>query len=139
MDNIDKRLSSFPKFVNPLEKVTNIDPDSKEFTEQLSKGSATRLRQKDQMVDYLSQSIEPGADYNHPGTNLLLTRYHLMKNGAAWEEAGQIIDNSISKGKIKLDPQQKIDYQKLGYPPLTGDTYFDSLMNNLMFPITGKQ
>lgn len=137
--NIEKRLSTISNFTNPLEVVKNVNPDSPEYTEQLSRGSEMRLKQKNQMVDYLSKEITPGADYSHPGTNILLVRKHLMDHKATWEESAQIIDDAISKGKIKLDPQQKIDHQKLAYPPLTGDSYFDTVMNNLMFPITGKQ
>ena len=62
-----------------------------------------------------------------------------MQKGADWQEAAQIIDSAIEKGKIKLGPQQQIDYQKLGMPPLTGDTYLDTVLNNVLFPITGRQ
>lgn len=137
-ENIDKHLSSIAKFVNPLEKVTTIDPDSPQYSEQLAKGSEMRLKQRENMTNYLSKEIVPGT-YEKPGTNILLTRGHLMQKGATWEEAAQIIDDSIRNGKIQLDPQQKVDIQKLAYPPLTGDTYFDTVMNNIMFPITGKQ
>ncbi len=137
-ENVDRHLSSMPKFVNPFEQA-NVLPDSPEFAKQLSRASETRLKQRNNAVDYLSQEIKPGKDYSHPGTNLLLSRYHLMEKGASWEEAGQMIDQAIQKGKIKLDPQQQIDSQKLAYPPLTGETYFDTMMNNVMFPVTGRQ
>ncbi len=137
-EHIDKRLSTLSRFINPLEKVTSIDPDSPQYSKQLEAGSKARIKQREDAENYLSKEINPGT-YNDPGTNLLLTRYHLMNKGAEWQEAAQIIDNAISKGKIKLDPQQQIDYQKLAFPPLTGDSYFDTVMNNVMFPITGKQ
>lgn len=138
-ENLEKKLSSVPKFINPFEKVTNIDPDSEQYNEQLQKGAQARLKQKENITNYLSKEIKPGKDYSHPGTNLLLTRYHLIQKGMEWQEAAQTIDQAISEGKINLDPQQKIDYQKLAYPPLTGESYFDTIMNQLMFPITGKQ
>lgn len=138
-NQMEKGLNSLPKFTNPFDVVKSIDVDSPEYQKQLSQGSERRLKQRENAVNYLAKAIEPGSDYNHPGTNLLLTRYHLMQKGQSWEEAGQTIDQAISQGNIKLDPQQKIDYQKLAYPPLTGDSYFDTVMNNLMFPITGKQ
>lgn len=138
-EKMEQRLSSISKFVNPFEKVTSADPDSPEYIKQLSRGSEMRLKQKEDMIDYLKKEIVPGKDYNYPGTNLLLTRYHLMNKGSTWEEAAQIIEEAIQKGKIQLDPQQKQDSQKLSYPPLTGDSYFETIMNNIMFPITGKQ
>lgn len=137
--DLDKSLKGFQKFKNPLESVTNISPESSEFQEQLNRGRSIRSQQENFATNYLSNIIKPGQDYNHPGTNLILVRKHLMDKGASWEESGKIIDSAIEKGKIKLDPHQQIDYQKLAYPPLTGDTYFDTIMNNLMFPVTGKQ
>lgn len=137
-DDVDKRLGGFQKFVDPFEKVT-VTSDSPEYSKQLQRGSEIRLKQREDAVKQLSTLIQPGPDYSHPGTNLLLVRKHLMDKKATYEEAGQIIDEAINQGKIKLDPQQQIDYQKLGYPPLTGDSYSDTIMNNLLFPITGKQ
>lgn len=138
-EKLDNQFKQFGKMVNPQEMVTSISPDSKEYREQLNRGLEKRASQKEHMVDFLSRSIEPGADYSHPGTNLLLTRRHLMDKGASWDEAGKLIDEAIEKGQIKLDPQQQIDSQRLAYPPLTGDSYFDTVMNHLMFPITGKR
>lgn len=137
-EDVDKRLKGMTRFINPLEKV-KVTPGSPEYDKQLAKGAEIRLKQRENAINQVSDLIQPGPDYNHPGTNLLLVRKHLMDKGAPWEEAGQIIDEAIQMGKIQLDPQQKIDYQKLAYPPLTGDDYADTVMNNLMFPITGRQ
>lgn len=137
-ENIEYRLSTLPRFVNALEQV-NVDPTSPLYEKQLESGMKARDKQINSTIDYLSSEIRPGEDYSHPGTNLLLTRYHLMQKGMNYNEAARVIDEAIEKGKIKLDPQQEIDYQKLAYPPLTGETYFDTIMNNLMFGITGKQ
>jgi hypothetical protein len=137
-ENIEYRLSTLPKFVNALENV-NVDPTSPLYEKQIESGMKARDKQLNNVIDYLSQEIRPGADYNHPGTNLLLTRYHLMQKGMGYNEAARVIDQAIEKGKIKLDPHQEIDYQKLAYPPLTGETYFDTIMNNIMFGITGKK
>lgn len=138
-NNVEKGLQSLTRFTRPLEKVTNIDPDSEEYAKQLARGSEVRLKQKDHAVAYLSDAIKPGKDYSNPGTNLLLVRYNLMQKGSDWNEAAQIIDDAIKKGNIKLDSQQQIDWQKLGMPPLTGETYSDTILNNILFPITGKQ
>ena len=135
---LENNLNKFRKFVDPLSTVTTIDPDSKEYAEQLKRGQDKFDSQKNQMTDFLSRNIASGT-YDKPGTNLLLTRAHLQQKGLSWDAAGKLIDDAIAKGKIKLDPQQKIDYQRLGIPPLTGDSYFDTIMNNLMFPVTGKQ
>lgn len=138
-EELNKSLSGFKKFKNPLESVTSINPDSPEFQEQLNRGKSGRSIQEKFSSDYLSNYIKPGADYNHPGTNLLLIRKHLMDKGASWEDAAKMIDSAIQKGKIQLDPHQKIDMQRLGTPPLTGESYFDTVMNNVLFPITGKE
>jgi len=137
-NDVEKRLTGLQNFVDPFEKVT-VTADSPEYTKQLQKGAEIRFKQREDAVKQLSRLIQPGADYSHPGINLLLVRKHLIDKNATWEEAADIIDEAINQGKIKLDGQQQIDYQKLGYPPLTGDTYADTIMNNLMFPITGKQ
>ena len=130
-ENIEYRLSTLPKFVNALENV-NVDPTSPLYEKQIESGMKARDKQINNVIDYLSQEIRPGTDYNHPGTNLLLTRYHLMQKKMGYNEAARVIDQAIEKGKIKLDPHQEIDYQKLAYPPLTGETYFDTIMNNIM-------
>jgi hypothetical protein len=137
-ENIDKRLGSLPKFVDPFEMVT-VTQENPNYTKQLQKGAQARLNQRQNAVEQLTNVIEPGVDYNHPGTNLLLVRKHLMDKKATWEEAGQLIEDAIKTGEIELDPQQQIDYQRLSYPPLTGDSYSDTVMNNIMFPITGRQ
>jgi len=135
-----KDLGKFKgNFIDPLEYVTSIEPDSPKYQEQLDKGLEKRATQEVEMAKYLSKFIKPGPDYNHPGTNLLLVRKHIMDKGADWQTASKIIDEAISEGKIKLDPQQIKDYNKLAYPPLTGNTYLDTIMNNIMFPITGRQ
>ncbi len=121
-----------------MDFVKNIDPDSPEYNKDIQEGQKRLDNQKKYMTNFLADNITSGT-YNEPGTNLLLTRFHLMEKGLSWEDSGQVIDNAINQGKIKLDPQQQIDYQKLAYPPLTGDTYFDTVMNNIMFPITGRQ
>ena len=134
----ENNLDKFGKIVSPLDFVKSIDPDSSEYNEQLDRGRQKRENQKKYMTNFLADNIESGT-YKDPGTNLLLTRAHLMNKGMQWDEAGQLIDQALNQGKIKLDPQQKIDYQKLAYPPLTADNYLDTVMNNIMFPITGKQ
>lgn len=136
--DIENRLKTLPKFVNPLDKVTSIDPESKEYNSQLQKGNELLSKQKTETIDYLSKAIVPGT-YDKPGTNLLLTRKFLMDKGMSWDDAGQLIEEAINKGRIHLDQHQQIDFQKLGIPPLTGDTYFETVMNNVMFPITGKE
>lgn len=138
-NQLDKSLGSWAKFVNPLEKVSTLDVDSPKYDEQLENGIKTRQEQEKRLSQYLAETIKPGPDYNHPGTNLLLVRKHLMDKGASWEDSAKIIDQAIARGKLKLDPQQQKDYQELGMPPLTGETYFDTVMNNLMFPVTGKE
>lgn len=138
-EELDKSLNGLQRFKNPLESVTSISPESPKYAEQIEEGRRVRQRQEKFASEYLSSTIKPGADYSHPGTNLLLVRKHLMDKGASWEESAKIIDQAIGKGKIKLDPQQQKDYQELGMPPLTGETYFDTVMNNLMFPVTGKE
>lgn len=136
---VSNRLNQLPKFVKPLSTVTSGDPESPEFQKQLDQENRKRKHQIESTTSVLTKEIKPGT-YNNPGTNLLLIRKGIMdKTGASYIEAANIIDDAISRGEIKLDPQQQIDYQKLAYPPLTGDTYFDTIMNNLMFPITGKQ
>ena len=128
------------KRMSPLIKVsaTSSDPDSPEFKKSIQERTNHRNKQLDNFSNFLSEEIVPGT-YDKPGTNLLLTRYNLMEKKASWDEAGRIIDKAIQEGNIKLDPQQKIDYQKLAYPPLTGESYADTILNNIMFPITGKQ
>lgn len=137
--DVEKSLSKIQPFKNPLEMVKSIEPDSEQFHAQLEKGRKIRDAQEKFASDFLAKTISPGKSYDEPGTNLILTRKALMDKGASWEEAGKIIDKAIVEGKINLDPQQMIDHQKLGYPPLTGDSYLDTVMNNLMFPITGKE
>jgi len=137
-EKFESNLNKFGKFVKPLDFVKNIDPDSPEYNKDIQEGQKRLDNQKKYMTNFLADNITSGT-YNEPGTNLLLTRFHLMEKGLSWEDSGQVIDNAINQGKIKLDPQQQIDYQKLAYPPLTGDTYFDTVMNNIMFPITGRQ
>lgn len=138
-EDFEKSLTRLQPFKNPLELVKSIEPDSEQFHSQLEKGRKIRDSQEKFASEYLAKSIKPGKSFNEPGTNLLLTRKHLMEKNATWEEAGKIIDKAIVEGKINLDPQQMIDHQKLAYPPLTGDSYLDTVMNNLMFPITGKE
>lgn len=128
----------FPKFVNPLDSVKSVDPSSENYAKELKSGQERRGKQEQRMLEYLTDNIKPGT-YEQPGTNLLLIRKHLMDKNLSWDESGRLIDQAISQGKIQLDPHQKIDYQKLAYPPLTGETYTDTILNNLMFPITGKQ
>lgn len=137
-EEFEKKLNGFRKFINPAESTTQAEPFTKEYEEEKALNQKRYENQKFYMTDFLSREIVPGT-YEQPGTNLLLTRAHLMQKGLNYLDAGKIIDDAIEKGKIKLDPQQKIDYQKLAMPPLTGDTYLDTIMNNLMFPITGKQ
>jgi hypothetical protein len=138
IEKFENNLNKFNKVVNPLDFVTNIDPDSKEYNEQLQRGQKAFENQKNHMIDFLSREITSGS-YENPGTNLILTRSHLMNKGFSWEDSGKIIDDAIARGKIKLDPQQQIDHMKLSIPPLIGDNYSDTLLNNLLFPITGRQ
>lgn len=137
-EEFESNLNKFNKFVKPLDFVKNIDPDSQEFVQQLARGTERLENQKQYMTDFLSENITSGT-YKKPGTNLLLTRKDLMQKGLDYQQAEKVISDAIKKGNIKLDPQQQIDYQKLAYPPLTGDTYSDTIMNNILFPITGKE
>lgn len=138
-NQLDKSLGSWAKLINPLERVSTLDVDSPQHAEQLANGMRTRQEQEKRLTQYLAGTIKPGPDYNHPGTNLLLVRKHLMDKGASWTDAAKIIDKALEEGNIKLDPQQQKDYQELGMPPLTAQNYFDTVMNNFMFPITGKE
>lgn len=136
--DFQKGIKRFNNFIDPLSQVTNLDPESAEYSKQQDIGLKKLSNQREQMTDYLSRNIRPGT-FKEPGTNLVLVRKDLMDKEATWDQSGKIIDDAIAKGEIELDPQQKIDYQRLGYPPLQGDTYFDTIMNHLMFPVTGKQ
>lgn len=137
-NSIDQRLKMF-KFQNPLQSVQSIEPDSPEYTKQLQRGTELLQKQMNGAVDYISKSLETG-NYNNPGTNLLLLRNRLMTDGKlSWEQAGQLIEHAIEKSGKQLDQHQQIDFQKLAYPPLTGDSYSETILNNLLFPVTRKQ
>jgi hypothetical protein len=137
-DNITDRLNKFPTVFNPLNSI-NVTADDPKFDEQLEKANSHLNKIKSKITNDLRDIIKPGKSYNEPGTNLLLVRKHLMDKNATWEDAGTMIFDAVRDGKIKLDPQQQIDYQKLNLPPLTGQDYFDTVMNNIMFPITGRE
>lgn len=137
-ESFENNLNKFGKVLDPLNFVSNINPDSPEYQEQFSRGQQRFQNQKTYLTDFLADNMTSGT-YNTPGTNLLLIRKNLMDKGLSWEDSAQVIDNAINKRKLKLDPQQQIDYQKLSIPPLTGDSYFDTIMNNIMFPFTGKE
>lgn len=136
--DIDKRLEVSPSLFSPLSRV-NVLPDDPKYNEQFQKATEHLGKVKAGITKQLEDIIKPGKSYDEPGTNILLVRKHLMDKKADWETAGTMIFDAVRDGKIKLDPQQQIDIQKLNYPPLTGDDYFDTVMNNLMFPITGRE
>jgi hypothetical protein len=130
--------NELPKFSSPLEFVRSVDPDSKEYNQQFEKGREVREKQENKMTDFLSNNIVPGT-WEKPGTNLLLIRKDLMDKKLNWLEAGKMIGDAVRTGNIKLDDHQKVDIQKLAFPPLTGQTYMDTVLNNLFFSITGKE
>ncbi len=137
-EGIQKRLEHSPKLFNPLERI-NVSAEDPKFNDQLQKANEHLGKVKSGIAKQLEDIIKPGKSYNEPGTNLLLVRKQLMDKNAGWEDAGTMIFDAVRNGKIKLDPQQQIDYQKLNLPPLTGQDYLDTVMNNLMFPITGRE
>ena len=137
-ESFENNLNKFGKVLDPLNFVSNIDPESPEYQEQFARGQERFQNQKTYLSNFLADNMTSGT-YNAPGTNLILTRKNLMDKGLSWDDAAKVIDEAINKGKLKLDPQQQIDHQKLSIPPLTGDSYLDTIMNNIMFPITGKE
>lgn len=128
---INKDLASIPRFIKPEEKIT-VPFDSPKYDEQLKKATEHKQKQMASTQLYLQDAIKPGT-YANPGTNLLLVRKNLMEKGLSWDDAGLMIQNAVGNGKIKLDPHQQVDMQKLGYPPLGGEAYTDNLIQYYLF------
>lgn len=130
--------NGFPKFVEPLAEVKDAFPGSEAYERQLQSGREKREAQEKKYISYVSEQFKTG-DYSLPGTNLLLLRKNLMEKGLQWDEAANVIEKIIKESGQQMDPQQQIDFQKLGYPPLTGDNYLDTILNNIMYKVTGKE
>lgn len=126
------QLKNLPK-VTPVENfLKSADPESKEYQKQLEQGTQAKQKQMQDTSGRLAQIIKPGT-WNDPGTNLLLTRKYLMDKGLNYVEAQTTILDAVKRGQIKLDPQQEIDLQKLGYPPLGNEDYLDNVMEYMLF------
>ena len=131
-ENTQKVLNGFGKFIDPATSISSKNPESPEFQKQLDSANTRLNNQKNLVEETLSKQIVPGT-YKDPGTNLLLVRKSLMEKGLNWSDAGLMIQNAIARANVKLDPHQQIDYQKMGYPPLTAEDYAQNVLNYVLF------
>lgn len=137
-NDLYKSYQKLPKIKEPLSFVSSLDPESPEYNEQLQKGFKYKENAINKLKEFVSNSLTSGT-FDRPGTNLLITRKMLENLNLDWQDAANVIRGAVEQSGIQLDPQQEIDFLKLAYPPLTADQYFDTVMNNLLFPITGRE
>lgn len=123
------------------------DEGDKETHEKFQKRQARALESRNKVLNTVSEDLSrrfKTGTYEAPGTNLLLLRKGLTDKKLSFTDSEKVINNAIKlaaarhnaenpDNPFKLDPQQEIDFIKLGYPPLYGDAYLYNLMQRALF------